>query len=66
MMKRIGAFKYLECSALTHEGLNAVFDEAIQIVLFSQNNPIPYQKQRELAQKNQGAYFSNCLEADSN
>ena len=29
MMKKIGASTYIECSALTKEGLNKVFEEAI-------------------------------------
>lgn len=29
MRKRIGAVKYVECSALTNEGLDAIFVEAV-------------------------------------
>ena len=33
MMKKIGAVEYLECSALTQQGLKRVFDEAILAAL---------------------------------
>ena len=66
MMKRIDAVKYLECSAKTQEGLNAVFHEAIRTGLFFRYNRRLFDKQRKLAQKNKGIFSNFCLEPDSN
>ncbi|XP_015375639.1 PREDICTED: cell division control protein 42 homolog [Diuraphis noxia] len=33
MMKKIGAVKYLECSALTNEGLDTIFTESVRAAI---------------------------------
>jgi len=41
LAKKIGAKRYLECSALTQEGLARVFEEAVKVILFPQSADEP-------------------------
>ena len=43
MRKKISAIFYKECSALTQQGLNGIFEEAIKVVLF----PDPEQNKKK-------------------
>lgn len=36
LARKLGAKRYLECSALTQEGLARVFEEAVKVILFPQ------------------------------
>lgn len=39
MAAEIGAVEYIECSALTQEGLKSVFDTSIRTVLLPKHKP---------------------------
>jgi Ras-related C3 botulinum toxin substrate 1 len=44
LREELKAFKYLECSAKTQDGLKQVFDEAIRCVFMNLNKPKPTRK----------------------
>jgi len=55
LMKEIGAKRYLECSAISQEGLSKVFEEAVKVILFPstveeetkvENNAVPPGKKK--------------------
>ena len=48
LREELKAFKYLECSARTQEGLKQVFDEAIRCVLINQSNAATRKRKCEL------------------
>jgi len=41
LAKQIGAKRYLECSALTQEGLAKVFEEAVKVIMFPSSTDAP-------------------------
>lgn len=49
---KIGAKKYLECSALTQEGLSRVFEEAVKVILFPGKDEDPGVDDKKKPKKN--------------
>ena len=39
LARELGAYKYIECSALTQQGLKGVFDDSIRCVLDAMKKP---------------------------
>jgi len=53
LAKKMGAKKYLECSALTQEGLARVFEEAVKVILFPQKEGENAEHATEKKEKNE-------------
>jgi GTPase SAR1 family protein len=52
--KKIGAKKYIECSALTQQNLALVFEEAVKLVLFPNRESAAEDKKEEKKSKKKG------------
>jgi len=64
LAKKIGAKKYLECSALTQEGLAKVFEEAVKVILFPQKEEETKEKKTSKGSKKESKDKEkdpNCL-----
>jgi len=65
LSKKIGAKRYLECSALTQEGLAKVFEEAVKVILFpnkdAQEEPQGSSENRKNKKDKGGKKDKDCL-----
>jgi len=65
LAKKIGAKRYLECSALTQEGLARVFEDAVKVILFpgkeSPEEPQGSSMEGKKSKKEKGQQKKECL-----
>jgi len=61
LAQAIGAKRYLECSALTQEGLAKVFEEAVKVILFPNKEDDPSSGEKKGKKTKDGKNKGDCL-----